>query len=175
VASHSARTPISGAYVRTRQTLRSRTNWVISALSLHSSQVRAQAGLNYAGGHNYLYEIYVSKAIKTAPVRNRNINQSDISGKSTSAAHPYLIRPAGLGQISHPFDTMVVTLFEHLQEPHDQPRSGKHKYLKIDIYRWSSPDLTGRCAGKLCNPIKCQLLSPLDSRDPAPALFTAGK
>jgi hypothetical protein len=82
-----------------------------------------------------------------------------------------LIRPAGLGQISHPFDTMVVTFFEHLQKPHDQPRSGKHKHLEIDIDRWSSPDLTGRRAGKLCSRVECELLAPLDPRDSAKASF----
>jgi hypothetical protein len=66
---------------------------------------------------------------------------------------------------------MVATFFEHLQKPHDQPRSGEHKDLEIDIYRWPSPDLTGRCAGKLCGPVKCELLSPLDPRNSAKASF----
>jgi len=130
-----------------------RTNWVILVpLALFVAST-PQEGLNY-GVHSRRaqlseYEIYMSNSTKTVVEKN----QRDISRKPTSA-HPYLICPARLGQISHPFDTMVATLFEHLQKPHDQPRRGKHKDLEIDVYRWSSPDLTGRCAGKLCSPIK---------------------
>lgn len=113
--------------------------------------------------------IYISRFTKTA-VKKRSLNQRDISGKPASA-HPNLICSAGLGQISYPFDTMVVILLEHLQKAHDQSRGGEHKNLEIDVYGWSSPDLTGRRARKLCRPIKCELLSPLDSRDPAQVLI----
>jgi len=142
-----------------------RTNWAISILLPPFISSEDYITLYTAGQLNYLNNIYVSRFIKTA-VAKRRLNQRDISGKPTSA-HPYLICSAGLGQISHPFDTMVVTLFEYLQKAHDQTRRGKHKNLEIDVYGWSSPDLAGSRARKLCSPIKCELLSPLDSRDPA--------
>jgi len=88
------------------------------------------------------------------------------------STHSYLIGPAGFGQVSHPFDTVIVALFENFQKPHDQPRRGKHKDLEINVYGRSSPDLTSRRAGKLRSPIECQLLSSLNSRNPAHVLIT---
>jgi hypothetical protein len=88
------------------------------------------------------------------------------------STHPYLIGPAGFGQISHPFDTVIVALFKHFQKPHNQPRRGKHKDLEINVYGGSSPDLASCRAGKLRSTIERELLSSLDSRNPAHALIT---
>jgi hypothetical protein len=88
------------------------------------------------------------------------------------STHPYLIGPAGFGQVSHPFDTVIIALFKYFQKPHNQPRRGKHKDLEINIYGGSSPDLASCCTGKLRSPIERELLSSLDSRNPAHALST---
>lgn len=83
------------------------------------------------------------------------------------STHPYLIRPAGFSQVSHPFDTVIVALFKHFQKPHNQPRRSKHKDLEINVYGGSSPDLACCRAGKLRIPVERELLSSLDSRNPA--------
>jgi hypothetical protein len=88
------------------------------------------------------------------------------------STHPYLIGSAGFGQVSHPFDTVIVALFKYFQKPHNQPRRGKHKDLEINVYGGSSPDLASCRAGKLRSPIERELLSSLDSRNPAHALIT---
>ena len=85
------------------------------------------------------------------------------------STHPYLVAPAGLGQVSHPFDTVIVTLFKYFQKPHNQPRRGKHKNLEINVYGGPSPDLASCRAGKLRSPIERELLSSLDPRNPAHA------
>ena len=66
---------------------------------------------------------------------------------------------------------MIVTLFKDFQKPHNQPRRCKHKDLEINVYWRSSPDLASCRAGKLCSPIERELLSSLDSRDPAQVLI----
>ena len=88
------------------------------------------------------------------------------------STHPYLIGPASFGQVSHPFNTVIVTLFKYFQKPHNQPRRGKHKDLEINVYWGPSPDLASCRAGKLRSPIERELLSSLDSRNPAHALIT---
>lgn len=89
------------------------------------------------------------------------------------STHPYLIGSAGFGQVSHPFDTVIVALFKYFQKSHNQPRRSKHKDLEINVYGGSSPDLASCRAGKLRSPIERELLSSLDSRNPAHALITA--
>lgn len=88
------------------------------------------------------------------------------------STHPYLIGPARFGQVSHPFDTVIVALFKYFQKPHNQPRRSKHKDLEINVYGGSSPDLASCRAGKLRSPVERELLSSLDSRNPAHALTT---
>lgn len=91
------------------------------------------------------------------------------------STYPYLIGPAGFGQVSYPFDAVIVVLFKYFQKPHNQPRRSKHKDLEINVYGRSSPDLASRRAGKLRSPVERELLSSLDSRNPAHALITEQK
>jgi hypothetical protein len=88
------------------------------------------------------------------------------------STHPYLIRPTGFGQVSHPFDTVIVAFLKYFQKPHNQPRRSKHKDLEVNVYGGSSPDLASCRAGKLRSPIERELLSSLDSRNPAHGLIT---
>lgn len=77
--------------------------------------------------------------------------------------HPNLIGSTRLRQVSHPFYTVVVVLLEHLQEPDNQTRSSEHQDLEVDIYWWSRPYLSMRCAGQVSCGTKSDLLTALYS------------
>ena len=88
--------------------------------------------------------------------------------RNTNArTYPYLIRPACLGQVSHPFDALIVTLLEDLQETHDQARRCEHEHLEVDVDRRARPHRARRRRGQLPERGERALLPALQPRDPA--------
>jgi len=49
---------------------------------------------------------------------------------ASSPLNSVLVR-AGLGDVAHPFDGLVIRLLEHLEEAHVQPRRGEHGHLEV--------------------------------------------
>ncbi len=68
------------------------------------------------------------------------------------ATHTDLIRAGCLGEVSHPFDTVIIAFLQDFQEAYVQPGSGEHENLKVDVDRRSRPWLPvgGRCKVRSC-------------------------
>ena len=108
----------------------------------------------------------VTGAIWSSRCSKLQCTMSMRSARNTNArTYPYLIRPACLGQVSHPFDALIVTLLEDLQETHDQARRCEHEHLEVDIDGRSRPDLSSCRAGQLSMRGEGDFLSALYARN----------
>jgi hypothetical protein len=82
----------------------------------------------------------------------RTVTEEKVSSiflKRILPPHPYLICPAGLGQVSDPFNTVIAAFFKHFQKPYNQSRGCEHEDLEIDVYGRPGPHLSGCRAGEL--------------------------
>lgn len=81
-------------------------------------------------------------------------------------AYSDLIRPTRFRKVAHPLDAVIVTLLEHLQEPHNKAGGSEHEHLEINIDGRSGPHLAMCGACQLSRAREGCFCAPLYPRNP---------
>jgi hypothetical protein len=83
-----------------------------------------------------------------------------------STTYPDLITPACFGEVAYPLNALIIAFLKDFEEPDNQTRCGEHQNFKVDVNRWSSPNLSSGSASKISRCAERTLLSTLNPGNP---------